>query len=157
MPIGPHHRFAVLDPAHNVTKARLEKAAGQACVGEMSLATTQRPPPRRTAGLPPLLSVGEAAKLLGAGRSTLYAAIRSGHSSVPVVRVARQWRVPLAAVERILEGIDVAGVRAVGHKEAQDAVALPPGDCPFCGALAASSSRPTCSEALRSSSSTASV
>lgn len=71
----------------------------------MSLASTQRA--RRTAGLPLLLTVGEAARLLGVGRSTLYAAIGSGHSSVPVVRVGRQWRVPLAAVERILDGSDL--------------------------------------------------
>ena len=119
----------------------------------MSLASTQRA--RRTAGLPLLLTVGEAARLLGVGRSTLYAAIGSGQSSVPVVRVGRQWRVPLAAVERILDGDDLLGVRVAVHDEIHD-VAMPPAVCASCGELA-SSSRPTCSDALRSSSPTASV
>jgi excisionase family DNA binding protein len=119
----------------------------------MSLASTHRA--QRTAGLPPLLSVGEAARLLGSGRSTLYAAIRSGYSSVPVVRIGRQWRVPLAAVERILDGTVVSGVRTAGHDEAQ--LLVPPGACPSCGAPAASSNRPTWSDALRSSLPTASV
>lgn len=121
----------------------------------MSLASTNRP--RRSAGLPPLLSVGEAARLLGAGRSTLYAAIHSGHSSVPVVRVGRQWRVPLAAVERILEGIEVAGSGIGRHDEIQEVAGSPPTTCASCGAAVASSKRPTWSEALRSSSPTTSV
>jgi excisionase family DNA binding protein len=120
----------------------------------MSLASLRRP--QSSASLPALLTVGEAARLLGTGRSTLYAAIRSGHSSVPVIRVARQWRVPLAAVERILDGRDVSGVRTGVHDEVHGG-ASPPGVCACCRALAPSSKSPTWSDALRSSSPTASV
>lgn len=105
---------------------------------------------------PLLLTVGQAAKLLGVGRSTLYDGIRSGESNVPVLRIGKQWRVPLAAVERILAGGETAGVDT-SRSKAQEVESLPPASCPRCGAWPASSSRPTWSDAFRSSSPTASV
>jgi excisionase family DNA binding protein len=68
--------------------------------------TSPRPTPdhRRPVGLPALLSVSQAARLLGVGRSTLYNGVRSGVSDVQVVRVGKQWRVPRVAVERLLDG-----------------------------------------------------
>jgi excisionase family DNA binding protein len=112
---------------------------------------------RRAAGLPPLLTVSQAARLLGTSRSTLYAAIRSGDSSVPVLRIGRQWRVPLAAVERILEGIMSTGPDSTRRDARQTAAGALAGACASCGAASESSSRPTWSDALRSSSSTTSV
>jgi excisionase family DNA binding protein len=82
---------------------------------------------------PLLLTVGEAAKLLGVGRSTLYEAVRSGDTCVPVVRVGKQWRVPLAAVERIVAGVQTEKVGG-GRPLAHEAAPVPSGSCPRCGA-----------------------
>ncbi len=48
------------------------------------------------------LSVEEAATLLGIGRTTAYAAVRSG--TIPSVRIHRRVVVPRAAIERLLIG-----------------------------------------------------
>lgn len=82
---------------------------------------------------PLLLTVGQAAQLLGVGRSTLYDGIRSGESNVPVLRIGKQWRVPLAAVERILGGGGMAPVDS-RHSKVQDVASAPTGSCPRCGA-----------------------
>ena len=50
---------------------------------------------------PLFLRISEAARLLAMSRSAAYAAIRSGQ--LPSVRVAGKWRVPRAALERLLE------------------------------------------------------
>ncbi len=49
------------------------------------------------------LSVEEAATLLGIGRTTAYAAVRSG--TLPSVRIHRRVVVPRAAIERLLSGV----------------------------------------------------
>ncbi len=48
------------------------------------------------------LTVPEAAKRLGVGRNTLYAAIQRGE--VPSIRIGRRTLVPVAALERFLSG-----------------------------------------------------
>jgi excisionase family DNA binding protein len=79
---------------HTALDDRLDVARDARISGRVGpITTASAVSRRRTAGLPPLLTVSQAARLLGTGRSALYAAIRSGHSSVPVVRVGRQWRV----------------------------------------------------------------
>ena len=50
----------------------------------------------------PTMSVDEYALVVGVSRSTAYAAVRAGE--VPVIRVRRCIRVPVAAVIRQLEG-----------------------------------------------------
>jgi len=49
---------------------------------------------------PLFLRISEAARLLSMSRSAAYAAIRSGQ--LPSVRVAGKWRIPRAALERLL-------------------------------------------------------
>jgi excisionase family DNA binding protein len=86
-----------------------------------------------SAKYPLLLTVGQAAKLLGVGRSTLYDGIRSGESDVPVLRVGKQWRVPLAAVERIVAGVE-AEKGGGGRLRPHDVAPVPSRSCPRCGA-----------------------
>jgi excisionase family DNA binding protein len=50
---------------------------------------------------PLFLRISEAARLLSMSRSAAYQAIRAGQ--LPSVRVAGKWRVPRAALERLLE------------------------------------------------------
>jgi len=46
------------------------------------------------------LRISEVARLLSMSRSAAYAAIRSGQ--LPGIRVAGKWRIPQAALERLL-------------------------------------------------------
>jgi excisionase family DNA binding protein len=48
------------------------------------------------------LTVEEAARLLGVGRSTAYLAVRRG--DLPVIRIGRRYVVPRLALERLLDG-----------------------------------------------------
>jgi excisionase family DNA binding protein len=50
---------------------------------------------------PLLLRAGEVAKLLGLGRSTVFALLAAGE--LPVVRIGRSVRVPRAALERWID------------------------------------------------------
>lgn len=94
----------------------------------------RRPSARRPpVGLPPLLSISQAARLLGMGRSTLYDGIRSGRSGVAVVRVGKQSRVPLASIERLLAGNQPGYVGPAGLLS--PAAPSESGCCPTCGAL----------------------
>jgi len=54
-------------------------------------------PVRRTA------TVAEAAKLLGIGRNQAYEAARRGQ--LPAIRIGKRLLVPLAALERMLQGM----------------------------------------------------
>jgi excisionase family DNA binding protein len=102
-------------------------------------------------GMSALLSVEEAATLLGIDRATCYRAIRNDTLPVPVVRLGGRIRIPRRAVERLLEGVEPA----VGSLPGQLAATADP--CPVCGAPAPTSasspsrSRPICSAARRSS------
>jgi len=98
----------------------------------------------RRSSSPLLLTVGEAADALGLGRSTLYAAIKSGDCPLVVTRIGKQLRIPKAALDRLASD---------GGSEDQPSVSEL---CPTCG-RASSSSRPTNSAAFWSSSVTASV
>lgn len=51
-----------------------------------------------------LLSVTEAAELLGVDRATLYRAIQEGIAPLPVVRIRHQMRIPRRAIERLTDG-----------------------------------------------------
>lgn len=120
---------------------------------------TSRPLGRRgrlPIGLPALLSITQAARLLGVGRSTLYEGIRAGRSDLAVVRVGKQWRVPRVAVELILAGgrpdnVPHPALPAVSTSET--AVR----SCPSCGGSVPARAARTCSAARRSSSTTGSV
>jgi excisionase family DNA binding protein len=52
----------------------------------------------------PLLSVEEAAELLGQSRSSLYRSIHKGDLPLPLVRMSGRWRIPRRAVERLVAG-----------------------------------------------------
>lgn len=54
--------------------------------------------------LKPLLSVDEAAILLGANRSSVYRSIERGDLPLPVFRINGRIRIARAAVERLLSG-----------------------------------------------------
>jgi excisionase family DNA binding protein len=47
------------------------------------------------------VNVSEASRLLGVGRTRLYAALHEGR--VPALRVGRKFRIPRAVIERLLE------------------------------------------------------
>lgn len=53
----------------------------------------------------PLLSVEEAALLLGETRSTLYRAIKAGDFPLPIFKIGRRIRIPRRSVERLLAGL----------------------------------------------------
>jgi excisionase family DNA binding protein len=53
----------------------------------------------------PLLSVEEAAILLGETRSTLYRAIKTGDFPLPIFRIGRRIRIPRRSIERLLAGL----------------------------------------------------
>ncbi len=55
--------------------------------------------------LKPLLSVEEAALLLGETRSTLYRAIKAGSFPLPIFRIGQRIRIPRRSVERLLAGL----------------------------------------------------
>lgn len=52
----------------------------------------------------PLLSVEEAAELLGHSRSSLYRSIHKGDLPLPLLRISGRWRIPRRAVERLVAG-----------------------------------------------------
>jgi excisionase family DNA binding protein len=52
----------------------------------------------------PLLSIEEAAILLGETRSTLYRAVKQPDFPLPVHRIGKRLRIPRRAVERLLNG-----------------------------------------------------
>ena len=54
----------------------------------------------------PLLSVEEAAVLLGETRSTLYRALKAGTLPFPVFRIGSRIRIPRRAVERLIDGLE---------------------------------------------------
>lgn len=54
-----------------------------------------------TTDRPLTCSVPEAGKMLGLSRMTAYAAARNGE--IPVLRIGRLLRVPIAALERMVE------------------------------------------------------
>jgi excisionase family DNA binding protein len=60
--------------------------------------------PRTNHSNSPLLSVEEAAELLGQSRSSLYRSIHKGDLPLPLVRIAGRWRIPRRAVERLIDG-----------------------------------------------------
>lgn len=105
-------------------------------------------------GRKPLLSIEEAAVLLGETRSTLYRAIKQPDFPLPVHRIGKRLRIPRRAVERL-----VAGLPPVGPDMAPSEAHLEPTDVGAGGAtgVAVSSRRPMCSAARRSSAGTASV
>lgn len=48
------------------------------------------------------ISVEEAGRRLGIGRSAAYAAVRRGE--IPAIRLGRLWRVPTARLDQMLRG-----------------------------------------------------
>ena len=52
----------------------------------------------------PLLSVEEAATLLGQSRSSLYRSIHKGDLPLPLIRMSGRWRIPRRSVERLING-----------------------------------------------------
>lgn len=67
-----------------------------------------------------LLSVREAAWLLGVGKSTLYRAIENGNCPLPCVVLGKQIRIARVAVERLLAG-DPFVTCSVGVTETESA------------------------------------
>ncbi len=67
----------------------------------------------------PLLSVEEAANLLGETRSTLYRSIKEGSFPLPIFRIGRRIRIPRRSVERLLNGLPVTPLeelpRTISH------------------------------------------
>ena len=62
------------------------------------------PMQQRNIGSRPLLSVEDAAVLLGETRSTLCRAIKAGTLPLPVFQIGARMRIPRKAVEQLLEG-----------------------------------------------------
>ena len=60
--------------------------------------------PRNGFGAKALLSVDEAAILLGITRSTAYRAIAMDTFPVPIIRVGGRWRISREALRRLLDG-----------------------------------------------------
>jgi excisionase family DNA binding protein len=52
------------------------------------------------------LSVLEAGEMLGVGRDAAYQAVRAG--VIPALRIGRCWRIPRAALEKMLSGDSAA-------------------------------------------------
>jgi excisionase family DNA binding protein len=52
----------------------------------------------------PLVSVEEAAQLLGQSRSSLYRAISHGNLPLPVFNIGGRYRISRVAVERLIDG-----------------------------------------------------
>jgi len=72
----------------------------------------------------PLLSVEEAAAMLGHSRSSLYRAVRRGDLPLPLLRISGRWRIPRRAVERLIDG-DM-GPAAWGRREGRsDDLSMP--------------------------------
>jgi excisionase family DNA binding protein len=61
--------------------------------------------PKVSLATKPLLSVEEAAILLGETRSTLYRAVKDGTLPLPVYTIGRRLRIPRRAVERLVAGL----------------------------------------------------
>jgi excisionase family DNA binding protein len=111
---------------------------------------------RHSRSASPLLTISELAALLGIHRSTLYRTIARSELPLPVIRVGATMRVPRAAVERIL-GKELQLSQRVNPLSNPNAVTEQILRCHACGSPLSPSSRPKCSAARRSSSSTASV
>ena len=56
----------------------------------------------------PLVSVGEAARLMGLSRAAVYRSIHKGDLPVPLLQISGRWRIPRRAVERLIAG-ELAG------------------------------------------------
>ena len=52
----------------------------------------------------PLVSVEEAAEMLGQSRSSLYRSIAKGDLPLPIWKIAGRYRIPRRAVERLVAG-----------------------------------------------------
>jgi excisionase family DNA binding protein len=52
----------------------------------------------------PLVSVEEAAEMLGQSRSSLYRAIDQGSIPVPVIKIGGRYRIARVALQRIIDG-----------------------------------------------------
>jgi excisionase family DNA binding protein len=61
-----------------------------------------------------LLSVEEAAAMLGVTRDTIYRAIKAKTLPVPVYVIGQRMRIPRLAIERLLEGTDPSSRPATG-------------------------------------------
>jgi excisionase family DNA binding protein len=123
-------------------------------------------------GTKPLISVGEAAILLGITRSTAYRAIATNSFPVPIIQVGGRRRVSREALRRLIDGEEHTEAcnrnrQRIGSTNYVSTASQGPPEtetCPACGCersasvqRTASSSEPMCSAARRSSSGTASV
>lgn len=103
---------------------------------------------RRDGPTRPLLSVREAATLLGMDPSTLYRAINRAEVPFPVIQLGGRLRIPRAAIDRLINGEES------DRKPAEPAG----GHGLYCSSCKEALKRPPmCSAARRSSSGTASV
>ena len=60
----------------------------------------------------PLLSVDEAAILLGETPSTLYRATKAGNVPLPIFKIGQRIRIPRRSVERLLAGLPLTSPEA---------------------------------------------
>ena len=74
----------------------------------------------------PLLSVEEAAILLGETRSTLYRSINEGTFPLPIFRIGRRIRIPRRSVERLLDGLPVMPLEELRETNTHPSVWMPP-------------------------------
>ncbi len=105
-------------------------------------------------GIKPLLSIEEAAVLLGVARSTLYRGAKANRLPFPVYVIGSRLRVPRRSIERLIEGLDPLARETDGSDYEEDASDSSPVGSGF---EAPSKRRPKCCAARRSSSGTASV
>jgi len=139
--------------------------------------TMTRSRPQNGFGAKVLLSVDEAAILLGITRSTAYRAIATDTFPVPIIKVGGRWRVSREALRRILDGEAPGAYQPACKQNSQITLTRAKSDlqtrepaqsesvvCPACGfpisasiGVPSPSSRPICSAARLSSSGTESV
>lgn len=75
---------------------------------------TNRDPRGITGATSALLTVSEAAEMLGTSKSTLYRSIQEGISPVPIVVIRRRPFIARRSVERLLEGGEPLEVNSEG-------------------------------------------
>ena len=128
-------------------------------------------------GTKALVSIDEAAILIGISRSTAYRAIATNSFPVPIIRVGGRWRISRQALRRLLDGDEPAAgqyststnplnVTATGAEIDPQIRESTQSDSTLCGTCGSPrstsvavpfSSRPICLAARRSSSGTESV
>ncbi len=99
--------------------------------------------PSANLGTKPLLSIDEAAILLGESRLTIYRAVKAGTLPLPTYLIGHRLRIPRRAVERLLAGLPPATDDTQAQAGDDDAAASPASRRPTCSAARRSAAKPS--------------